>query len=117
MNDWLKYTLAAVLIQGAVVFIVKILSITINPLSILLVQYFGALISTVIYLGVKQVKPVVTKREALLAVLSGFLLATGLSFYYIAIDLGSVSVVTQSRALRLTSASRARNSIPERAFN
>ncbi|MFA5405875.1 MAG: EamA family transporter [Candidatus Nanoarchaeia archaeon] len=94
MNEWLKYVLLALLIQGTVVFFVKLLSLTINPLSILLAQYVGALISTVIYLSVKRVKPSVNKREALLAVLSGFLLATGLSFYYTAISLGSVSVVT-----------------------
>ncbi|VVB75873.1 EamA-like transporter family protein [Candidatus Tiddalikarchaeum anstoanum] len=81
-------------LQGILVFIVKLLSSSFNPLLLLFMQYAGGLIGVIIYVLVKKFKLTISKHELFLALLSGFLVSTGLSFYYIAIRMAPVSLVS-----------------------
>ncbi len=102
MINWLKYVILALTIQGFVIFFVKIFSSTVNPVLILFFQYIGSFISVCFYLLLKRIKPKVNKRELLLAVLSGLLLSTGLSFYYLSISLANVSIVSSLQSIGIT---------------
>ena len=57
-------------------------------------QYFGGLISIIIYVKVKKFNFKIKRNELFLALLSGFLISTGISFYYMAIKLAPISIVS-----------------------
>ncbi len=92
--DWFFYAFLATIIQGLLVFTIKPLSSIFNPLMLLFMQYFGGLIFAVIYAKIKGFNFKLNKKELLLSLLSGFLVSTGLSFYYLAIQLGQISIVS-----------------------
>jgi len=100
--NWFNLVLSAMLLQGSLVFFVKLLTNYFNPLNLLLMQYVGSLIALSCYFLVKRLKPLVTRRELLLSFLSGFFVSTGLSFYYLAINLGEVSRVAPLQSVGVT---------------
>jgi len=92
--NWFLLSVAAMLLQGVIVFLIKLLTNYFNPLLLLFMQYAGGLVSVAIYIKVKKLKIKISKKELRLALMSGFLVSTGLSFYYLAIKLAPVSIVT-----------------------
>ena len=97
--NWFGYVMIASVLQGLLVFAIKLLSAVYNPLLLLFMQYFGGLISAVIYAKAKKFDLKIKKKELLLALLSGFLVSTGLSFYYLAIKLAPVSIVSPLQSI------------------
>jgi uncharacterized membrane protein len=91
--NWLVYALLGMVLQGSILFTVKLFSFQTHPLIILLYQYIGSVIVVFIYLLIKKVKLKLSKKNLLLTFLSGLLVSTGLSFYYLAIGLGETSRV------------------------
>lgn len=91
--SWVYYAISAMLLQGFVIFLVKLLSSGNNPLLILFFQYTGSLAVVFFYLKYKKVKFKLNKKELKKVLLSGFLVSTGLSFYYLAIGLADASKV------------------------
>jgi len=92
--DWFTYVLMAVLLQGTLVFAIKPLTGIFNPVLLLFMQYLGGLISVVIYVLVKKFNLSIKKRELKLSLVSGFLVSTGLTFYYMAIKLLPISIAS-----------------------
>jgi uncharacterized membrane protein len=92
--EWFFYAVSAMILQGILVFAIKPLTAIFNPLLLLFMQYFGGLISVIVYAKVKKFNLKINKKELILALLSGFLVSTGLSFYYLAIKLAPVSIVS-----------------------
>lgn len=92
--EWFIYAILAMLLQGTLVFSIKPLTAIFNPLLLLFMQYLGALICTAIYALLRKIKLKITKKELALALVSGFLVSTGLSFYYSAVKLAPVSIVS-----------------------
>jgi len=84
----------AVLLQGTLVFAIKPLTGIFNPVLLLFMQYLGGLISVVIYVLVKKFNLSIKKRELKLSLVSGFLVSTGLTFYYMAIKLLPISIAS-----------------------
>jgi uncharacterized membrane protein len=97
--NWFIYALIAMFLQGILIFIVKVLSSSFNPLLLLFMQYFGGLISIIIYVKVKKFSLKIKKNELILALLSGFLVSTGISFYYLAIKLAPISIVSPLQSI------------------
>ncbi|MDD4352849.1 MAG: EamA family transporter [Candidatus Nanoarchaeia archaeon] len=97
--NWFFYAVSAMILQGILVFTIKPLSSIFNPLLLLFMQYFGGLISVIIYVKIKKFKLKINKKELLLALLSGFLVSTGLSFYYLAIKLAPISIVSPLQSI------------------
>lgn len=93
MKGWVIYALLAMLLQGLVLFTVKVFSFQTHPLVVLLYQYIGSLIVLLAYLLIKKINFKLKKKELFWVLLSGFLISTGLSFYYLAIGLGEASKV------------------------
>nr|MBD3312158.1 EamA family transporter [archaeon] len=100
--NWLLFSLFAMVIQGTVLFLVKFFSLSVHPLVILLFQYFGSFVGVSSYLLYKGLTPRLSKRELGVALLSGFLVSTGLSFYYLAISLTSASRVVPLHNVGIT---------------
>jgi len=92
--DWFFYAFIAMILQGVLVFAIKPLSRIFNPVLLLFMQYLGGLISVSVYILARKFKLKITKRELMLALLSGFLVSTGLTFYYIAIKLLPISIAS-----------------------
>jgi uncharacterized membrane protein len=92
--NWFFYAIIAMFLQGTLVFIIKLLSSTFNPLLLLFMQYFGGLISIIFYVKVKKFNLKIKRNELFLTLLSGFLISTGISFYYLAIKLAPISIVS-----------------------
>lgn len=100
--SWVFYAILGMIIQGTILFLVKLFSARTNPLTILFFQYFGSLIITSIYLTYKKIS-VKLKKEALIKVLlSSFLISTGLSFYYLAISLQEASLIVPLHNIGIT---------------
>lgn len=97
--EWFFYALTAMFLQGLLILSIKPLSSIFNPLLLLFMQYFGGLISVVIYVLVKKFKLRITRHELMLALVSGFLVSTGISFYYTAIKLAPVSIVSPLQSI------------------
>jgi len=91
--NWIHYTLIAMVLQGAILFTVKLFSFQTNPLIVLLYQYVGSVIVLFFYILIKKISFKINFKELLWVFLSGFLVSTGLSFYYLAIGLGEASKV------------------------
>lgn len=100
--SWLVYALVAMITQGTILFIVKSLSFNINPLVILLYQYVGSLIASIVYLLYKKVSFKVKRRHIGRVLLSGFLVSTGLAFYYLSLGLASASRVVPIHNIGIT---------------
>jgi uncharacterized membrane protein len=88
--------------MGTVLFIVKLLSFNVSPLVILFYQYIGSLISAFSFLRIKKVSFGIKKRNLLMVLLSGVLVSTGLSFYYLAIGLTTASRVVPIHNVGIT---------------
>lgn len=97
--NWFFYAISAMILQGLLVFAIKPLSSQFNPLLLLFMQYFGGLICAIIYVKIKKLNLKIKKNELILALLSGFLVSTGLSFYYMAIKLAPVSIVSPLQSM------------------
>lgn len=100
--NWLLFSLLAMVIQGMVLFIVKVFSLGVHPLIILLYQYLGSVVGVSSYLLYKGLTPKLGKKAVSLALLSGFLVSTGLSFYYMAISLTSASRIVPLHNVGIT---------------
>jgi uncharacterized membrane protein len=97
--SWFFYALIAMVLQGVLVFTIKPLSAVYNPLLLLFMQYFGGLIGVIIYVKAKKFNLKINKKELILALISGFLVSTGLSFYYLAIKLAPVSIISPLQSI------------------
>ena len=97
--NWFGYAITAMILQGLLIFAIKPLSLSYNPLLLLFMQYFGGLISVLIYVKIKKFDLKIKKKELLLALISGFLVSTGLSFYYLAIRLAPISIVSPLQSI------------------
>lgn len=97
--DWFFYASISMILQGILVFSIKPLTVFFNPLLLLLMQYFGGIICATFYLLIKKISFKITKKELILAFVSGFLVSTGLSFYYLAIRLAPVSIVSPLQSI------------------
>ena len=82
------------ILQGILVFAIKPLSKVFSPVLLLFMQYLGGLISVIVYVLVKKFKLNITKRELVLALVSGFLVSTGLTFYYLSISILPISIAS-----------------------
>lgn len=100
--NWFRYVLLAMLIQGTVLFLVKLLSFSTNPLTVLLYQYIGSLITLSAYLVIKKSGFKVERKYVKRVLLSGFLVSTGLSFLYLGIGLMRASIVAPIHSVGLT---------------
>lgn len=92
--EWFVYAVIAMLLQGVLVFFIKLLSPNFSSVFLLFMQYTGGLISVLFYVLIRKFKLRISRHELCLALLSGFLVSTGLSFYYTAIKLAPVSIVS-----------------------
>lgn len=99
---WIYYSVLGMLMQGILLFIVKILAFDVHPLNILAFQYIGSLIIVFPYLLFKKVDFKLKLSNFLKIMLAGFLVATGLSFYYLAISLSEASRVVPIHSIGLT---------------
>lgn len=100
--NWIVLSIIALIGQGLVLFIVKFLSININPLVLLAYQYAGSLLLASIYLWFKGINFKPTTKELSLLLLSGFLVSTGLAFYYTALSMASASQVVPIHNIGVT---------------
>ncbi len=100
--NWIISMILAMIIQGSLVFIVKLLSQSFPPLLILFFQYVGGLICSIIYISSKKIKINTSKKELYLILLSGFLVSTGLAFYYEAVKLAPISIVSPIQSIGIT---------------
>jgi uncharacterized membrane protein len=97
--SWIIYMVLAMIIQGSLVFAVKILSQSFAPLLMLFMQYLGGLIFSLMYVFAKKINIKAKKKELFLALLSGFLVSTGLAFYYEAVKLAPISIVSPLQSI------------------
>ncbi len=97
--NWLFYALTAMLIQGIVIFFVKMLSASYNPVFLLFMQYLGGLISAAVLVIAKKWRLKIKRKEIILVLISGFMISTGLSFYYTAIKMAPVSIVSPLQSI------------------
>jgi uncharacterized membrane protein len=88
--------------QGALLFIIKLLSFDTPPLLLLSYQYVGSLIMITLYLIIKNVSFKLKRVELLKILFTGFLVSTGLSFYYLAISLSDASKVVPLHNVGIT---------------
>ena len=100
--NWFFYAFIAMLIQGLVLFIVKLLSSSVHPLTILFFQYIGSLIAMGLYLIYKRISFKIPKKQLGIVLFSGFLVSTGLSFYYLSIGLQNASIVVPLHNIGIT---------------
>jgi len=91
--NWLIYSLLAMIIQGVVLFLVKLFSFNVHPFIILLYQYIGSIILMLVYLLLKKISFRVKRKQLFPLLFSGFLVSTGLAFYYLALGLETASRV------------------------
>lgn len=102
MKKWFIYSFIAMVLEGTLLFIVKLLSLDTSLLTVLLFQYVGSLICTVVYLTIRRVKIKVKPAELIRILLSGFMVTTGFSFYYTAISMAPASIVVPLHNVGLT---------------
>jgi len=100
--NWLFYSILGAFLQGLVLFLVKFFSFNTPPLVVLFFQYAGSIFAMIIYLKCKKVSFKIALGELPKLFLSGFLVSTGLSFYYLAIGLMSASVVVPLHNVGIT---------------
>lgn len=100
--NWQAYALIAMILQGTILFTVKLFSFDTPALIILLYQYVGSIISILIYLVIKKISFKLKPKKLLLCFLSGILVSTGLSFYYDAISTGPASKVIPLQNVGIT---------------
>ncbi len=91
--NWIYYTIVAMIIIGGLLFFIKLLSFNVFPLVLLSYQYIGSLITIFIYLLIRKISFSVNRINLIKIFLSGLLVSTGLSFYYLSISLTSTSRV------------------------
>ena len=100
--NWLIYSLLGMIIQGSILFLVKWFSFNTHPLIILLYQYLGSVIAMGGYLYLKKTGFKIKNKQTIFILLSGFLVSTGLSFYYLAIGLTNTSQVVPLHNVGIT---------------
>lgn len=100
--SWFFYTLIGMFFQGTILFLVKLLSVEVHPLTILFYQYIGSLITMLAYLLIKKININLKRKDLIPVFFSGFLVSTGLSFYYLAIGLESASVIVPLHNVGIT---------------
>ncbi|PIU62183.1 hypothetical protein COS83_02830 [archaeon CG07_land_8_20_14_0_80_38_8] len=100
--NWLIYSLLAMIIQGVVLFLVKLFSFNVHPFIILLYQYIGSIILMLVYLLLKKISFRVKRKQLFPLLFSGFLVSTGLAFYYLALGLETASRVVPLHNVGIT---------------
>jgi uncharacterized membrane protein len=99
---WLVYALFAMFFQGLVLFLVKLFSSNVHPITILFFQYVGSLISITIYLFYKRISFKLPRKYVVFVFVSSFLVSTGLALYYLAIGLQNASIVVPVHNVGIT---------------
>ncbi len=92
--NWFFLSFIAMFLQGVILFLVKVLTGGINPLVILFYQYAGSLLCVAVFVSYKKINFRVERKKLIYILLSGFLVSTGLSFYYLSISLYTISRVS-----------------------
>lgn len=100
--QWLGYSLTAMFLQGLLLFLVKLFSFSIHPLSLLLLQYLSSVVVIFVFIILKKISLRINKNDFAMLLLSGFLVSTGLALYYNAISLANVSRVVPAHNVGIT---------------
>jgi drug/metabolite transporter (DMT)-like permease len=104
---WQNYAILGMIIQGIVVFLVKLVLPFSERYSLLLMQYFGAFICASIYILCKKSWKKMDKKEIILSLTCGAFSFSGVASFYMALNETAVSIAAPVRGagfLILTSA-------------
>ena len=99
MNEWLIFTLAALLMWGLWGFFPKLSIGFLSPKSALVFEMVGAMIVGVVVLAILGFKLEFSSQGAIFAILTGIAGACGALFFLYAISKGSLSVTVTLTAI------------------
>jgi len=99
MNDWLIFSILALILWGIFGLFPKLATNYISPKSAFVYEILGALIVGIVVLSIIGFKPEINTKGFTFAILAGIIGSLGLLFFFFAISKGKASVTVTMTAL------------------